>query len=80
MSHDAAVSDTLSLESDRTLPLAEGILEIEWLADGNTCFLFNTLLAARAADVRGRAIKDTLPPKSPTPSWSDLINEYEKCQ
>jgi hypothetical protein len=56
------------------------MLEIEWFANGNTCFLFITLLAARAADVRGRAIKDTLPPKSPTPSWSDLINKYEKCQ
>jgi len=76
MSHDA-VSVTLSLVSERTLPLAERMLEIEWFADGNTRFLFITLLAARAADVRGRAIIDTLPPKSPTPSWSDLINDIK---
>jgi hypothetical protein len=76
MSHDA-VSATLSLASERTLSLAEWMREIERCADANTCFLFITLLAVRAADVRGRAIKDTLPPESPTSSWSDLINDTQ---
>jgi hypothetical protein len=66
-----AVSDTLSPGPGGKLPLVEWIAEIEWFADGSTCFLL-IFLAARAADVQGRAMKDTFPPKLPSISWSDL--------
>jgi hypothetical protein len=52
--------------------------EIERFVDGNTCFLLIIFLAKCAADVRGRAMTDTFPPKLPSISLSDLENEYKK--
>jgi hypothetical protein len=62
------LSATVSLVSESILPAAEWMVETEWFANGNICFLLVIFLAARAADVRGRAIKDTVPPISPPPS------------
>jgi hypothetical protein len=73
-----ALSDTLSTGSEGRSLLVEWMVENEWFVDGNTCFLLIIFLAMWADDVRGRAMKDTFPPKLPSISLSDLENEYEK--